>query len=84
MSALPPKADMCGATKDVRSGPKADIRRKLICRLLDYFVGARDQRWRNGDAERFRGLEIEANSTQGGDSAMVALSADKEARSKFD
>jgi hypothetical protein len=26
MSALPPKADMCGATKYVRFGPKADIR----------------------------------------------------------
>ena len=26
MSALPPKADMCGATGDVRYGPKADIR----------------------------------------------------------
>src|SRR5262249_17778998 len=26
MSALPLKADMCGATKDVRFGPKADIR----------------------------------------------------------
>ena len=26
MSALPPKADMCGATKDVRFVPKADIR----------------------------------------------------------
>ena len=26
MSALAPKADMCGATKDVRFGPKADIR----------------------------------------------------------
>jgi hypothetical protein len=25
MSALRPKADMCGATKDVRFGPKADI-----------------------------------------------------------
>ena len=25
MSALPPKADMCGATKDVRYVPKADI-----------------------------------------------------------
>ena len=25
MSALPPKADMCGATKDVRYGPQADI-----------------------------------------------------------
>src|SRR5262245_23507158 len=25
MSALPPKADMCGATRDVRFGPRADI-----------------------------------------------------------
>ena len=25
MSALPPKADMCGATRDVRYGPTADI-----------------------------------------------------------
>ena len=25
MSALPPKADMCGATRDVCYGPKADI-----------------------------------------------------------
>jgi hypothetical protein len=27
MSALPPKADMCDAAKDVRFGPKADMRR---------------------------------------------------------
>jgi len=27
MSALPPKADMCGAIWDVRFGPKADIAR---------------------------------------------------------
>jgi hypothetical protein len=25
MSALPPRADMCAATRDVRFGPKADI-----------------------------------------------------------
>jgi len=25
MSALPPKADMCGATRDVCFGPKADV-----------------------------------------------------------
>ena len=35
MSALPPKADMCAATRDVRFVPKADIR----CRLLDHLVG---------------------------------------------
>ena len=28
MSALPPKADMCGATRDVRYGPTADILRR--------------------------------------------------------
>jgi hypothetical protein len=26
MSALPPKADMCGATRDVRFWPEADIK----------------------------------------------------------
>jgi hypothetical protein len=40
MSALPPKADMCGATRDVRFGPIADIiklirsarlRAQLVC-----------------------------------------------------
>jgi hypothetical protein len=33
MSALPPKADMCGATRDVRFGPIADIGK-----LFDHFV----------------------------------------------
>src|SRR5262249_36936551 len=48
MSALPPKADMCDANRDVRFGPKADIgltalvtkthgrsRKRLIGRLLN-------------------------------------------------
>jgi hypothetical protein len=30
MSALPPKADMCGATRDVRFGPKADIQSAFL------------------------------------------------------
>ena len=34
MSALPPKADMCGATSDVRFGPKADIRQKSQSRMI--------------------------------------------------
>jgi hypothetical protein len=29
MSALPPKADMCGATRDVRFGPIADVLRSI-------------------------------------------------------
>jgi hypothetical protein len=32
MSALPPKADMCGANTDVRFGPKADIGKTLAIR----------------------------------------------------
>jgi hypothetical protein len=33
MSALPPRADMCGAVKDVRFGPEADIRQAFILSL---------------------------------------------------
>jgi hypothetical protein len=39
MSAIHPKADMCGAPRDVRYGPIADISNILF----DYFVGAGDQ-----------------------------------------
>jgi hypothetical protein len=35
MSALPPKADMCGATTDVRFGPKADM-----AHLFNHLVGS--------------------------------------------
>jgi len=52
MSALPLKADTCGATKDVPFGPKADIT------SLDYFVGLGEQRGRHSKAKRLRGLEI--------------------------
>jgi hypothetical protein len=34
----PPKADMCGAAKDVRFGPKADI-----AKLVDYLVSAQQE-----------------------------------------
>ena len=42
MSALPPKADMCGAQADVRFVPQADIS------LFDHLVGTGDQAGRNG------------------------------------
>src|SRR5262249_6590432 len=35
MSALPPKADMCSATRDVRFGPKADM-----AHLFNHLVGS--------------------------------------------
>src|SRR5262245_19361115 len=47
MSALPPKADMCGANRNVRLGPKADMT------LCDHLVGAAEQRLRDSKAESF-------------------------------
>ena len=41
MSALPPKADMCSATRDVRFVPIADIETNLVCHLLDHLISAR-------------------------------------------
>src|SRR5262249_60741645 len=42
MSALPPKADMCGATRNVRFGPKADIawteHKTFKRRVVGYFM----------------------------------------------
>jgi hypothetical protein len=40
MSALHPKADMCGALAHVGFGPKADIMTNLDRQLFDHFVGA--------------------------------------------
>ena len=54
VSALPPKADMCGALAHVRFVPKADI-----ASLIDDFVGASDQGRRHGEPERFCGLEVD-------------------------
>jgi hypothetical protein len=39
MSALPPKADMCSATRDVRFGPKADSCSAAKISLFDHLVG---------------------------------------------
>ena len=52
MSALPPKADMCGATRDVRFVPIADIA------LFDHLVGERDERRRDFEAEALAALRL--------------------------
>jgi hypothetical protein len=52
MSALPPKADMCDATRDVRYGPRADIRTAADNSLFDDIIGKRNQRWRHAKSER--------------------------------
>ena len=56
MSALPPIADMCGATRDVRYVPKADIGRMFVCcplypKCSDYIraMGIRDRVNVDGD-----------------------------------
>ena len=45
MSALPPKADMCGATRDVCFGPKADI-----ASLFDHLIRAGEHSLWDGEA----------------------------------
>ena len=50
MSALPPKADMCSATSDVRFVPIADIARSLF----DDLIGTGKQCRRHGNADCFR------------------------------
>jgi hypothetical protein len=57
MSTLHPKADMCGATKDVRFGPIADIRKGI---LFDQIVSTSEERRRNGESECLGGLEIDS------------------------
>jgi hypothetical protein len=53
MSALPPKADMCGAQAHVCFGPIADMTASF-----DYFVGSVQQTKWHSDAQHFGGLEI--------------------------
>ena len=54
MSALPPKADMCGATRDVRFGPEADIGQ-----LFDHLVGAGEHAYWNDETKLIRGLAVD-------------------------
>src|SRR4029079_1458628 len=53
MSALPPKADICSATRNVRFVPIADIA------LFDQLVGADQYRWWNRKTKRLGGLLVD-------------------------
>ena len=48
MSALTPKADMCGATVDVRFVPIADIGTSAVRALFNHVVSSGDYRGRHG------------------------------------
>jgi hypothetical protein len=54
MSALPLKADMCGALARVCFGPIADI-----AGLIDYLIGAAEQRRGYGETDHPGGLRID-------------------------
>jgi|RhiMetdeSRZDD1v2_1073273.scaffolds.fasta_scaffold262853_2 dihydrofolate reductase len=54
MSALPLKADMRGAARDVRFGPKADI-----AASFDHLIGAGEQRRWHSETERFGSLQVD-------------------------
>ena len=57
MSALPPKADMCSAKRNVRYVPIADMRASL-----DHFVGALDELYGHIEAKRLGGLKVDHES----------------------
>jgi hypothetical protein len=60
MSALPPKADMCGANRHVCFGPKADsCRATNIAALFDQRVGALQKLFWNCEAYGLRSFEID-------------------------
>jgi hypothetical protein len=56
MSALPPIADMCGAARDVRFGPKADSCAATKRSLFDHFVGDLLEMHGHIEAQRLGGL----------------------------
>ena len=54
MSALHPKADMCGATRYVRFVPISGLFRLFT--KIDHLVSAGEKRWRNDQAKQPGGL----------------------------
>src|SRR3974390_3436820 len=58
MSAMPPIAiKLCEVAK-LRHGPQPDSCNAAKQCSLDHFVGAGENRWRNGEAQCLSGLEI--------------------------
>ena len=53
-SGVPPTPDILGARRHVSKVPDSDI-----AQLFDHLISNRERPWRQGKAERFRGLEID-------------------------
>jgi hypothetical protein len=73
MSALPPKTDIRPRDQDVCFGPQADSCTAPNSDLLDHLVGATEHgRWL-GEADCFRGLEIDDQFVLGGSPHCATL-----------
>src|SRR6266404_3038017 len=59
MSAIERITDSSRTSRHVRFAPNCDMQLNSIHWLFDYVVGAAEQRRRHGEAERFRGLEVD-------------------------
>jgi len=59
MSALPPKAAIGDAMRNIRFVPNADSCTAAILSLFDHLVGAAEQRGRQVEPERLSGLHVD-------------------------
>ena len=59
MSALPPKADMCGAARDVCFGPKVDTCIAANCALFDHGICLHQNSGRNRETQNFGAPDVD-------------------------
>jgi hypothetical protein len=62
ISALPTKADICGATRDVREGPKADILRNQHARTMKQLISSGEEKLMDARSPIIRALTMASAS----------------------